>query len=98
VDAATVRGYAAARYLHFELALTPRSSETQAVGTGQEHVQHRPLVENRLLGVVDAGSVDLALADDEPRREEDARLGRWQQQLQRLEYECDLAKRLSSDS
>ena len=47
-----------------------------------------------MLGVVDAGSVDLALAYDERRREEDARLDRqWQQQLQRLEYECDLAQR-----
>lgn len=52
------------------------------------------LVENLVLGVVDAGSVDLALAYDERRREEDARLDRqWQQQLQRLEYECDLAQR-----
>ena len=52
------------------------------------------LVENLVLGVIDAGTVDLALAYDERQREEDARLDRqWQQQLQRLEYECALAQR-----
>jgi DNA invertase Pin-like site-specific DNA recombinase len=52
------------------------------------------LVENLVLGVVDAGTVDLALAYDERQREEQARLDRqWQQQLQRLEYECALAQR-----
>jgi DNA invertase Pin-like site-specific DNA recombinase len=52
------------------------------------------LVENLVLGVVDAGAVDLALAYDERQREEQARLDRqWQQQLQRLEYECELAQR-----
>jgi hypothetical protein len=52
------------------------------------------LVENLVLGVIDAGSVDLALAYDERQREEDARLERQrQQQLQRLEYDCALAQR-----
>ncbi len=52
------------------------------------------LVENLVLGVIDAGSVDLALAYDERQREEEARLDRqWRQQLQRLEYECELAQR-----
>jgi DNA invertase Pin-like site-specific DNA recombinase len=52
------------------------------------------LVENLVLGVVDAGVVDLALVYDDRQREEQARLDRqWQQQLQRLEYECDLAQR-----
>jgi DNA invertase Pin-like site-specific DNA recombinase len=52
------------------------------------------LVENLVLGVIDAGTVDLAMAYDERQREEDARLDRqWQQQLQRLEYECELAQR-----
>ncbi len=52
------------------------------------------LVENLVLGVIDAGTVDLALAYDERQREEDARLDRqWRQQLQRLEYECELAQR-----
>jgi DNA invertase Pin-like site-specific DNA recombinase len=52
------------------------------------------LVENLVLGVIDAGTVDLALAYDERQREEDARLDhQWQQQLQRLEYECELAQR-----
>jgi hypothetical protein len=52
------------------------------------------LVENLVLGVIDAGTVDLALVYDERQREEDARLDRqWQQQLQRLEYECELAQR-----
>ena len=57
------------------------------------------LVENLVLGVIDAGTVDLALAYDERQREEDARLDRqWQQQLQRLEYECALAQRRSGQS
>jgi DNA invertase Pin-like site-specific DNA recombinase len=52
------------------------------------------LVENLVLGVIDAGTVDLALAYDERQREEEARLDRqWQLQLQRLEYECELAQR-----
>jgi len=52
------------------------------------------LVENLVLGVIDAGTVDLALAYDERQREEDTRLDRqWRQQLQRLEYECELAQR-----
>jgi len=52
------------------------------------------LVENLVLGVIDAGTVDLALAYDERQREEDARIDRqWRQQLQRLEYECELAQR-----
>jgi len=52
------------------------------------------LVENLVLGVIDAGTVDLALAYDERQREEDARLDRqWRQQLQRLEYECELEQR-----
>ena len=52
------------------------------------------LVENLVLGVIDSGSVDLALAYDERQREEEARLDRqWRQQLQRLEYECELAQR-----
>ena len=52
------------------------------------------LVENLVLGVIDEGAVDLALAYDERQREEEARLDRqWQQQLQRLEYECALAQR-----
>jgi DNA invertase Pin-like site-specific DNA recombinase len=52
------------------------------------------LVENLVLGVIDQGAVDLALVYDERQREEEARLDRqWQQQLQRLEYECALAQR-----
>jgi hypothetical protein len=51
------------------------------------------LVEKLVLGVIDQGAVDLALAYDERQREEEARLDRqWQQQLQRLEYECALAQ------
>jgi hypothetical protein len=47
-----------------------------------------------VLDVIDAGTVDLALACDEQRCEGDARLDhQWQQQLQRLEYECELAQR-----
>lgn len=52
------------------------------------------LVENLLLGVVDAGAVDLALAVDQAQREEQAQLDRrWREQLQRLEYEAGLAQR-----
>jgi DNA invertase Pin-like site-specific DNA recombinase len=52
------------------------------------------LVENLVLGVIDAGTIDLAVVYDEQQREEDARLDRqWQPQLQRLEYECELAQR-----
>jgi hypothetical protein len=52
------------------------------------------LIENLVLGVIDQGAVDLALVYDERQREEEARLDRqWQQQLQRLEYECALAQR-----
>jgi hypothetical protein len=52
------------------------------------------LVENLVLGVIGAGTVDLALAYDEQQREEEARVDRqWQLQLQRLEYECELAQR-----
>lgn len=52
------------------------------------------LVQDLVLGVVDAGMVDLAIAVDERRREEDDRLDRqWRDKLQRLEYECTLAQR-----
>lgn len=52
------------------------------------------LVENLVLSVVDSGAVDLALAYDQNQRDEQARIDRqWQQQLQRLEYECELAQR-----
>jgi Recombinase zinc beta ribbon domain len=52
------------------------------------------LVENLVLRVVDSGAVDLALAYDQNQRDEQARIDRqWQQQLQRLEYECELAQR-----
>jgi DNA invertase Pin-like site-specific DNA recombinase len=52
------------------------------------------LVEDLVLGVVDAGAVDLALAVDEAQRAEAALLDRqWREQLQRLEYAADLAQR-----
>jgi hypothetical protein len=47
-----------------------------------------------VLGVVYAGVVDVAVAVDRRRREEDARLDRqWREKLARLEYECTLARR-----
>lgn len=52
------------------------------------------LVADLVLGVVDAGMVDLAVAVDERQREEDARLDhQWRQKLARLDYECVLAQR-----
>jgi DNA invertase Pin-like site-specific DNA recombinase len=52
------------------------------------------LVEDLVLGVVDAGAVDLAMAVDETQREAVARLDQqWREKLQRLGYEADLAQR-----
>lgn len=52
------------------------------------------LVEDRLLSVVDAGAVDLALAMDQSQRAEHAQLDQqWRDQLQRLDYACELARR-----
>lgn len=52
------------------------------------------LVENLVLGVVDAGAVDLALAVDQTQQAEQAAVDRqWREKLQRLEYEAGLAQR-----
>ena len=52
------------------------------------------LVADLVLDVVNAGAVDVAVAYDAGQREEQARLDhQWVQQLQRLEYACELAQR-----
>ncbi len=52
------------------------------------------LVEELVLGVLNAGTVELSLAHAQALEEEDARIDRqWREKLQRLEYEADLARR-----
>jgi DNA invertase Pin-like site-specific DNA recombinase len=52
------------------------------------------LVEELVLGVVNAGTVELSLAHAQALQDEDARIERqWQEKIQRLEYEASLARR-----
>jgi DNA invertase Pin-like site-specific DNA recombinase len=47
-----------------------------------------------VLGVLNAGTVELSLAHEQALQEEDARMDRqWREKLQRLEYEVNLARR-----